>query len=223
MKKAAGGVLIACAVSLILVLCLQASGAIVIFSSRDAWESANRGDIDYFHNFSAHNFQVIGPEVSKNIAFPGFSILQDPGFAINFNGTADLFASRSNPLLLTFDNPLFGFAADIVVLDGTLELRTSSSEDPVSIPSGTRTTTFFGMLSDQRFNAINFSSAVLDLQLDSIGRASEPTVHFQLNNVSLAQVVPEPASLIIWGAGMLTAMGYVAIRRRGRQQQCARV
>jgi hypothetical protein len=214
MKKTAGGVLIACAVGLVIALCLQASGEIMVFTSRDEWTAANNGDVDFLELFNATNIEL-SPDVRKNIAFPGFSILQDPGFAINFAGSAELFASDSTPLFLAFNHSLFGFGADFEILEGTLELDTVGglSERSLSPRTG-----FFGILSDHPFNAINFTSISLDLRIASV---DEP-VHFRLDNVSLAQVVPEPASLIIWGVGLSATAGYVAIRRRWRQQ-CGKV
>ena len=207
MKKTAGGMLIACGVGLILVICLQASGAIRVFTSREEWTAANNNDVDFFQNFNAHNF-LLSPDVDKNVAFPGFSILQDSGFAMNFAGsTAELFASDSTPLFLAFNNSILGFGADFEVLEGTLALKTwGESDEEVVFPR----TGFFGILTDRPFYAINFGS-ISDLGITE-------AAHFRLDNVALAQAIPEPVSLIIWCAGLLTTAGYVGLRRRWRSR-----
>jgi hypothetical protein len=149
--------------------------------------------------------------VPKDIAFPGFSMLQDSGFAINFAGAADLFASQSTPLFLAFNNSLLGFGADFEILEGTLQLETlGGATEPLLFPR----TGFFGILSDQPFNAINFSSASLRGG-PSISQVGD--VHVRLDNVTLAQVVPEPASLIVWSVALSTVAGYVVVRRRLRR------
>jgi adenosylmethionine-8-amino-7-oxononanoate aminotransferase len=58
MKKTAGGVMIACAVCLIMALCLQASGSILVFTSRDEWTAANNGNVNFLQDFNAANFQL---------------------------------------------------------------------------------------------------------------------------------------------------------------------
>jgi hypothetical protein len=206
-KKASSAALILFAFVIVVAICLESSGGIMVFTDRGAWLAANGGSVDSVQSFSIFNIDYAVAD-RKRIAFPGFSVLQEPGFAINFRGNLQASASQAIPLFLAWNNEFTSFATEISSIEGALQLNLVRPEIlvrsallPIPVESG-----FFGLISSTPFSGVAFSSA-----------ASDESVRFVLDNVQQAGVVPEPSGLIIFAGGLCLVAGFVGIRRYSRQ------
>jgi hypothetical protein len=203
----------------VLVTSVAADAAVITYTDRATWTAA-AGGVSGGENFNAFaadtEFRSVDVALSSGMSigalvdggFSNFIDVAPLGGETNVNGTpvAAVFNGQSGAPttpFVDFSTPVYAFGADFMNLNDTLARTTiqlysgavlvDTLAPAIAAAGAVR---FFGFVSDTAITQIRFTRLDNDV--------------FGMDNIEIQASVPEPASLLLFGA----ALGASAIRRR---------
>ena len=196
---------------LMVVAPLPAHALSLAFSDRASWEAAVTGAIQT-ETFDSVPTQQIAGNGGGTLYTPDFDIVIAPGFDNDccrigdgaFVGDLDLVEGMFNEIV--FHAPVTAFAADVVRVEQSLELRLKIAGETLPYvppaPGLPGTAGFFGVLSDTPFTTVRIE-------------ASGTTPRFYtLDNVSFDSI-PEPPLAAVALVGLIgPLLGFIPLRSR---------
>ena len=188
-----------------------ASAAIVTFTNLAAWQAATTGasSITFEENTPPSSFTDHTPTATfSGITFsipagPGQLFTVDPAFGAFFAaiGTGDVLAAQQGATSLSIASlNVTALAFDYVVSPNQTFTITLSTGDVIPIAAADFVPGFFGVTSTTPITSLSIAFSQF-LNIDNFATATA--------------AVPEPASLLLLGTGLLSA---AYARRRARQQ-----
>jgi hypothetical protein len=201
----------------------QADAELLVFNSRDAWQSALLNGVDLAYNFNS--FHSDASFAASAINFGGFrmravgvpppgtdEIHGDSALSQGLDGTpyASMFLDATRSVALDFTRPMLGFGADFSGLAMNFGVFQHGSRAATIIGGPTSDPQFFGIISTDPIDGILFLYA---------GPPNESTTVRFDNVLGASAGVPEPSSLMMLGMGAVTFVAYGCFRlRRGKTE-----
>jgi len=215
-KRRAYSFTVAALIALAVGIAFQADAAFQIFHDQDSWESAVRGGFAYnFNSFDANvsfaNSLNFGPFRLSAIGIPPpgtDEVVVGPlNATVNGSPFASMFLDSTRGVALDFNSPAFAFGGQFVGNAINFGVFLPGSAAPAIIGGPTGENQFFGFVSTEPFDRIDF--------LYSGPADSSTTVG--LDDVRIG-TVPEPTTLMLLGLGATLCAAYGGWRmRRGKQ------